>query len=140
MRGNFGQLVGGVAGVLLAFTLAASQVGLFVGGVSYRKDCVNKEGKITQNWTFTWLAPIPYLFRPSEPGCVIHTGTRVALNAVGIAQFSDTSSTKIANEAITDDADPDTAYWIKARSALEDYFRRNETLAETDQRTRRTMR
>jgi hypothetical protein len=133
--GSMGSVLAGIVGSALAVAFIATQVGLVVGGLSYRKDCGNTKGTVTQDWTFTWLAPIPYLFRPNESGCVIHTGTRVALNAVGVAGFSETTTSKIADESLARDAsaDPDTVYWVRARSALVDYLDRNgsrKTLAD----------
>jgi hypothetical protein len=123
----------GAAGAVLGLGFIVLQVGLYTGGVSYRKDCINAQGQITKSWTFTWLAPIPYLFRPDDPNCVIHTGSRVALNAVGIAKFADTTSTAIADQAV-DRATPDgdTAYWVKLRGALNDYEARNAKIADID--------
>src|SRR4051812_40843586 len=111
---RFVEGVAGAVGAALGLAFILLQLGLFTGGVSYRKDCLNAEGRVTQSWTFTWFAPLPYLFRPSDPDCVVHTGTRVALNAIGIAPYSDTNSTKIA-EAAVESANPDaeTAYWVK---------------------------
>ena len=40
----------------------------------------------------TRLAPIPYVFRACDAGCVVHTGARVALNAAGIFPFAPTAA------------------------------------------------
>ena len=66
----------------------------------------------------------PYL---SEEGCIVHTSTRVALNAVGIAGYEETTSTMIAREYVDrGDASPDDAYWAPARAAIVDYMKRDE--------------
>ena len=80
---------------------------LFVGGISYRKDCLSTDGAVTTSWTFTWLAPIPYIFRPSEDDCAVHTGTRVALSAVGIAGFEKPTVVGIAKKLSADAPNPD---------------------------------
>ncbi len=73
-----------------------------IGGISYRKDCLSASGGVVKSWTFTWFAPIPFVFRPSEPGCEVHTGIRVALNAVGIAPIKEVSLAGEASELSND--------------------------------------
>jgi hypothetical protein len=100
----------GLVGVLLFLVLVE------VGGISYRKDCLTNQGTVSQSWTFTWFAPIPFLFRPSQQGCVVHTGTRVALNAIGIDTFKPSTPESIAGQgASSAGVDP---YWPKLRAVL----------------------
>jgi hypothetical protein len=132
-RNTFGLVAGGV-GSLLGVLLVVLWLGLWGGGVSYRKDCPTAEG-VKKSWSFTWMAPIPYVFRPSEPGCEIHTGTRVALASIGIGKFSEASSATVADQAVAgagSSVDQDTAYWVKLNGALTDYYRRNKKVADLD--------
>jgi hypothetical protein len=78
-----------VAGAALGIALVALLLALAVGGISYRKYCVTRQGKVSHEWTFQWSPPIPYVFRPSKPDCVVHTGTRVALNELGLLPYSE---------------------------------------------------
>lgn len=107
------------------------QVFLYVGGISYHKECVNEQGRIAKSWSFTWFAPIPYLFRPDDSGCVVHTGTRVALNAAGIAKFDEATASAIADRAVQR-ANPDAkaAYWVKLSGAVSDYSNRNAKVTD----------
>jgi hypothetical protein len=122
------EFMGAGLGYALGFAFVALQIGPFVGGISYRKECVTERGEIKKSWSFTWLAPIPYLFRPSEPGCVVHTGTRVALNQAGVATFAPTTVAVIANKeasAAEDSGDSSAAYVGKVRAATTAYVQRN---------------
>lgn len=76
-------------GALLAVALFVVFIALEIGGISFRKDCVTPQGTVTHDWTFQWYAPIPYVFRPSAPGCAVHTGTRVALNEIGLFPYNE---------------------------------------------------
>ena len=93
---------------------------LWLGGISYRKDCLTDEGRVSSDWTFTILAPIPYVFRPSEAGCQVHTGTRVALDAVGIGSFNPPTEVELVEAGARGDAD--LAYWGKVKLILRDYM------------------
>lgn len=86
----------GVAGVIafVAFVLLVE-----IGGISYRKDCLTSQGTVSQSWTFQWAAPIPFVFRPSEKGCIVHTGAHVALNAIGIDTFTPSTPEAILGQA-----------------------------------------
>jgi hypothetical protein len=125
------------AGALAAAVFIGLQLFLYVGGISYHKECVNQQGKIAKSWSFTWFAPIPYLFRPDDPGCVVHTGTRVALNAVGIAGYGETTVSGIADRAVKQ-ADPDAkdAYWARVNGAVTDYGNRNEHITDVSEALR----
>jgi hypothetical protein len=129
-----GEKLLGAAGAVAAAVFIGLQLFLYVGGISYRKECVNQEGQIAKSWSFTWFAPIPYLFRPDDPSCVVHTGTRVALNAAGVAKFDETTVSAIADRAVQH-ANPDAndAYWVKLRGALADYASRNEKVTDVDE-------
>jgi hypothetical protein len=136
-RKNMGAKLLGGAGVVAAIVFVGLQVFLYVGGISYRKECVNGRRQIAKSWSFTWFAPIPYLFRPDDPGCVVHTGTRVALDAAGIAKFEDTTATAIADRAVQHgNPDADDAYWVKLRGAVTDYGNRNEKVADVSEALR----
>jgi hypothetical protein len=113
---GFLAMTGVVGGLLIpALTFA-----LFVGGVSYRKDCLTDEGRVSSDWTFTVFAPIPYVFRPSQAGCEIHTGTRVALNALGIASFDPPTEAGLVEVGAR--GNEDLAYWGKLKLILRDYM------------------
>lgn len=108
-------MLGGV-GALLAFAFIGLQIALFIGGISYRKDCLTNEGAVKSSWTFTWFAPIPYLFRPSEDGCEVHTGTRVALNAIGIGGFDKPTTVSLAKKLSSKTNDPNLAYFGRLKA------------------------
>ncbi len=125
-------MFGGV-GALLAFVFIGAQIALFVGGISYRKDCLTDRGAVESSWTFTWFAPIPYLFRPSEEGCQVHTGTRVALNAAGIAGFEKPTTASLAKDLSSKTANPDLAYYGQLKAYILEFNKRSaqvETLGE----------
>jgi hypothetical protein len=68
---------------------------------------------------------------------VVHTGTRVALNAAGIARFDDTTASAIADRAVQHaNPDADDAYWVKLRGAVTDYGNRNEKVADVSEALR----
>lgn len=92
MRNKLGALAEGV-GALLGMGFIILVLALETGGISFRKDCATPRGTVSKSWTVQWFIPIPYLFRPSEAGCSVHTGTRVALNAIGVFPFSDDAGT-----------------------------------------------
>jgi hypothetical protein len=108
-------------GMLVAGVFLLAQFGLFIGGISYRKDCMTPEGAVKQEWTFTWFAPVPYLFRPSENGCVIHTGTRVALNTAGIATFAETTPSLVAAKIADASSDSSAGYVTVVAAATAEY-------------------
>lgn len=91
--------IGSTLGVLLVVGWFGLVLLVEIGGISYRKDCVNSQAKVEKSWTVTWYAPIPFLFRPSEEGCEVHTGVRVALNAVGLFPFKELNVANAAREA-----------------------------------------
>jgi hypothetical protein len=126
MRALRESVLGGL-GFLLGGAFVLLQLGLFAGGLSYREECLNG-GKIEKNWTFTWFAPIPYVFRPDPgPNCVVHTGTRVALNGVGMATFQPTTAAIIADQSATRTGDPTAPYLAKLSASLRDYTERIDT-------------
>jgi hypothetical protein len=95
------------------------QFALFVGGVSYRKECLKQDAAtVKTDWTFTWFAPIPYVFRPSEPGCIVHTGTRVALDSFGIAKFEPTTPELIASKYAATASNENAAYLGQVKVTL----------------------
>ncbi|MCW3048013.1 MAG: hypothetical protein JWO74_2297 [Solirubrobacterales bacterium] len=116
------KLLGG-AGAIAATVFVGLQFFLFVGGVSYRKDCLGSAGQVKSSWTFTWFAPIPYLFRPSEAGCQVHTGTRVALNAVGVAAFAKPTTTNLADKAVqgAHNMSDDEAYFARMKARVVEF-------------------
>lgn len=106
--------IGGLVGVVgvLVFVLLVE-----VGGISYRKDCLTNRGTVAQSWTFTWYAPLPFLFRPSETNCIVHAGTRVALNAIGIDTFKPSTAESIAGHfASSTGVNP---YWPKLNGVID---------------------
>lgn len=133
--GSFGQMNRALSGIggLLGFLFVALQVGLFAGGISYRKDCLTNSGGVKSSWSFTWLAPIPYLFRPSEDGCEVHTGTRVALNGLGIAGFEKPTTVSLATKLSAKTDDPNLAYYGQLKAFLIDQQRRSESVQSINQ-------
>jgi hypothetical protein len=116
-----GRGAASAVGIALAIGWFASLLFVEVGGVSYRKDCIRQDGTVSKSWTFTWFAPIPFLFRPSQEGCVVHTGARVALNAAGITKFSEVNVASAAREAAGDPAlSPGRRYYAAMYAALKD--------------------
>ncbi|HWH93963.1 MAG TPA: RHS repeat-associated core domain-containing protein [Baekduia sp.] len=112
-------------GSALGIALAVASVGAIgateVGGISYRKDCITSQGKVEKSWTFTWFAPLPFLFRPGGEGCEVHTGLRVALNAIGIVPYAEVSVASAARKAADDPAlDDNSRYYAELRN-LQDY-------------------
>ena len=104
--------------VVLAAVLVLSLAALFGGGVSYREECV-VAGKVARSWTVTWLAPVPYAFRPDPAGnCAVHTGSRVVLDAVGIARYEPTRPAPVVSSA---------AYGAKMEVAVAAYMTRLDT-------------
>jgi hypothetical protein len=121
--GAMGEKLLGGAGAIAATVFVGLQFFLFVGGVSYRKDCLGSAGQVKSSWTFTWFAPIPYVFRPSEAGCHVHTGTRVALNAVGVAPFSKPTTTTMADKAVqgAHNLSDDEAYFARMKARVVEF-------------------
>jgi hypothetical protein len=113
-------LLGGFGMVLAILWFGA--VGLVeIGGISYRKDCVTAEGTIKKDWTFSWFTPIPFVFRPSQEGCQVHTGVRVAMNAVGLFPYKEYSASQAARDAASDpDLDANQQYFAALYADLND--------------------
>lgn len=112
---TIGGLAGGVA-ALLIFLLVV------VAGNSYRKDCLTNRGTISQSWTFNWASPVPFLFRPSESNCVVHVGTRVALNEIGVDTFKPSTAQTLAGHfASATGIDP---YWPKLKVTIAELLSR----------------
>lgn len=131
--GRIGEGLAGVAVVVGGLLIPALMFGLFIGGISYRKECDKTgSGVITKEWTFAWTAPVPYVFRPDDPRCVIHSGTRVALAEIGIGEFKPTTPAMIA-ENIAPRLGNNSAYYVRARAVLGEYIRdvqKTETLTQ----------
>jgi hypothetical protein len=127
----FSALGSGLGGIA-AFAFVALQIGLFVGGISYRKDCLAESGAVKSSWSFTWFAPIPYIFRPTEEGCEVHTGTRVALNAAGVTKYASASTRSLASKIAKQTASPDLAYFGQLKAVLVELQRQPDarTVAE----------
>ncbi len=105
----------GVAGLAVAAAFLVFFLLVLVGGNAYRKDCLTDRGTVSESWTFTWYSPLPFVFRPSETGCVVHAGTRVALNAVGIDTFKPSTPDLIAQHQAGVAHD---SYWPVVRETL----------------------
>lgn len=112
---------GGLLGVALGLFLLA----LWAGGISYRKECDDR-GVIKRDWKVTWYAPLPYVFRPDDPRCVVHTGTRVALASIGIAEFEPTTPELIAQRTAPKATSRDDAYFVRLRAIMTGFFKRTE--------------
>jgi hypothetical protein len=69
-----------------------------VGGITYRKDCPTARGTVSHDWTVKWYLPLPFVFRPSEIGCEVHTGARVFLSSLGIDPIPQKSAADLANQ------------------------------------------
>jgi hypothetical protein len=91
---------------------------ILVGGNTYRKDCLTERGNISTHWTSTWDSPIPFVFAPSEHDCVVHAGTRVALNVIGIDKFTESSAESIAGHSSSSGGG--NPYWPKVTVAIRD--------------------
>jgi hypothetical protein len=126
MRELRGRALEGI-GFVLGSLFVLVQLFLFFGGISYREECLTA-GKIEKHWSFTWFAPLPYIFRP-DPGsnCVVHTGTRVALNEIGIATFEPTTPDLIAGKSSERSGDPSAAYRAKLSASIRQYSERIDT-------------
>jgi hypothetical protein len=111
--------LGVVVGGLLALVGMLLFFGLMTGGLAYRKDCVTQEGTVKHDWVFQWAQPLPYLFRPSQPGCAVHTGTRVALDEIGLFPFTDNPG-RIAAKSGGSAAGSDVAYYDNVFAVLTD--------------------
>jgi len=109
MRFRLGGVIG-AGGRVLSLAFVVLLISAELGGITYRKDCPTPQGTVSKDWNFQWFIPIPYVFRPSAPGCAIHTGTRVALNAVGVFRFSDDAG-QIAKVTFRGSTDPGTQYY-----------------------------
>lgn len=129
---RFRRLGGVASGAAAVVTVLGATVfnvaffGLLVGGLAYKKECATNRGTVRTDWTFQWWPPIPYLFRPGESGCIVHTGTRVALNAVGIAEYPKATLTSIARDAAEKTGDKSAAYYVQIREATREYMNRNK--------------
>jgi hypothetical protein len=130
------KVLGGFGAVAVTVFVGV-QIFLYVGGISYQEQCVTDQGHIAKSWSFTRFAPVPYLFRPDDPGCIVHTGTRVALNALGVAKYSDATASTIAERAVKQ-ANPsaDDAYWAKLNGDVADYGNRNEHVHDVNEALR----
>jgi hypothetical protein len=73
--GAIGGLLG-VVGVVAVFALVN-------GGYVYRVECPRSGGSTETEWTYRWQSVIPYIGY-DRSGCETHSGTRVALDAVGV--------------------------------------------------------
>jgi hypothetical protein len=102
VRQKIGSGLLSTLGVVLALSWGVAFLLVEFGGISYRKDCITSQGELKKAWTFTWFAPLPFVFRPSQQGCKVHTGARVALDALGLFPFRELSLASAAREASND--------------------------------------
>jgi hypothetical protein len=115
-----GYLTSGVA-ALVGVVGALLILGLINGGLVYRKQCATVEGTVKTDWTYRWFAPIPYLLAPSESGCDVHNGTRVALSSIGIWDLKQpTASDLQRNYAKSSRTDPGLAYISEVIAVIND--------------------
>jgi hypothetical protein len=113
------EAVLGVLGVGTGLALVLIFAVLEIGGITFRKDCVTPQGTVKHDWTFQWYAPIPYVFRPSQPGCAVHTGTRVALNEIGLFPYTENPGRILAKSGGSA-AGPDVAYYDAIYAVMTD--------------------
>lgn len=106
-----------------------------IGGISYRKDCVTETGTVTKDWTVTWFSPLPFLFRPSEDGCEVHAGTRVALNAIGLFPFAEQSVERAIAKSADETGDSDVAYYADLFRSIKDLIDYNTAHADDEDLT-----
>jgi len=111
----------GLGGLFLGALWVAFMLFVVTGGNSYRKDCISDQGRVESSWSFSWYAPIPFVFRPSEDGCEVHTGARVLLDKAGLFTFADPSVAGIGAKAAEDSSDENVAYFTASGSALTQY-------------------
>ena len=93
--------VAGVAGLLLVGLVmllgAVLVIGVINGGYTWRADCVTSRGTVERSYSYRITQVFPYL-APSEPGCRFHSGTRVALSAIGVWGIEDESAAELEAE------------------------------------------
>src|SRR5690242_4306652 len=119
--GRVAAALGSVVGVAVVLLILA----LEVGGVTFRKDCATGPGGVSKSWDVQWFIPIPYLFRPSESGCTVHTGTRVALDGLGLFPIPAETASGIVQKA-KPPSDPGQAYYKGLYVILADLKRAND--------------
>jgi len=97
---------------------------VLIGGDTYRMECL-RAGVIEKEWKVTWMTPVPFVFRPSGDGCVVHNGLRVALNSIGVWTYPETTPRLIASDELA--GDPEGQYLALLSTSTSDYIRRNES-------------
>lgn len=89
-------VLGGVLGLgtMLLFIVVFLLVN---GGYVYRTDCARAGGTTEREWTYSWNGLFPYIGY-SRSGCDTHSGTRVALDAVGLWKIDGDGSGEAPDE------------------------------------------
>jgi hypothetical protein len=76
------RLLSGLS-ALLSGAVVVLLIAAINGGYVYRTQCAGASGSTETNWTYKINQVIPYIGY-SKAGCETHTGTRVALDSLGI--------------------------------------------------------
>lgn len=121
-----GETVLGGFAALVGVFIALAVLFVEISGNAYRKECLTAEGTVKKDWTYTWYAPLPFVFRPSEDGCVVHTGTRLALSKVGIAKVKPTTVQSISKRYADATGESDAAYWGPMKAAVIEFQKNSQ--------------
>jgi hypothetical protein len=81
------RVLGVLAGLLGAAAIVLV-IALVNGGYIYRVECPRAGGSTETEWTYRWNSVIPYVGY-DRSGCETHSGTRVALDAIGLWSIDD---------------------------------------------------
>jgi hypothetical protein len=84
------KALGSVLGLIVGGFLVLLVLGLVNGGYLYRVECPSVGGTETE-WTFRWQSVVPYIGY-DRSGCEVHTGTAIALDAIGIRDLEGASA------------------------------------------------
>ncbi len=97
--------------MLVAGLLVVAVVAVIAGGVGYREECLSK-GEVHGSWS--WAAAIPYVSPPRPArGCVVHSGSRVALAGLGIAHYRPPRAPPVAPAAYRAEMDAAVRRYIE---------------------------
>jgi hypothetical protein len=111
-------------GALIGIVVVLLFFGLVNGGLVYRKQCPTAEGTVKTDWTYRWSAPLPYVLAPSEEGCEVHSGTRMALSSIGLWKVPQRTAADLERKyAASSRTDPGVAYISNVIAVMNDLRR-----------------
>lgn len=113
------SLLSGV-GAVVGFLISLLVIAVLIGGYSYRKTCPTAAQGIERSWTFQIAAFLPYIFKPSETDCSVHSGTRVALSAIGLFKIKNETAGQIARQDAANATSPGRIYFDEVYAAMAD--------------------